>query len=389
MIPVGDKAIGIAGIFRPDQRIGGVYSFFENLLLGFSELIEAPAAHPPFQLTVYHGRVAPRHRSEQVQWRLVSDRFGRFAAETSLAVRPGEQLSALLFPNYHTPPIVRVPRAVTVIHDLQYTHMPAFQSPAKRLWLKWCHHITLRKCARVVAISEAVKQDILRTYGSQWRDRVAVIWNPISVDRFQRDIEFQVTGGRPYVLCVSVDRPPKNLFRLIQAFALVRSKFPDHCLVVAGQLRSLRRQRRERYGSVAQTMPAAADLVTELGLADHVRVTGFISDDQLGALYRGATMTVLPSLFEGFGMPAVESLAMGKATLVSNLPVLREVTLQSAQYLDDPTDVPAMAEAIISILDRPDKFQPGPDLVARVRNSFAPNKIAAQYLDVLVGASDT
>ena len=88
-------------------------------------------------------------------------------------------------------------------------------------------------------------------------------------------------------------------------------------------------------------MPSTVDLVADLGLSEHVRVTGFVSDRELGALYRGATMCVLPSLFEGFGMPAVESLAMGKPTLTSGLPVLREVTLELAQYLDDPTDVGA------------------------------------------------
>jgi glycosyltransferase involved in cell wall biosynthesis len=180
-----------------------------------------------------------------------------------------------------------------------------------------------------------------------------------------------------------VDRPPKNLYRLIKAFALVRKKFPDYCLVLAGQLRSLRRDWRERSAAVDQTMPAAADLVEQLNLAGQVHVTGFISDEQLGALYRGATMCVLPSLFEGFGMPAVESLAMGKPTLVSGLPVLREVTLGSAHYIDDPMDVDAMAERIAAVLDCPAQFQPPPELVERVRESFSPREIASRYLKVL------
>jgi glycosyltransferase involved in cell wall biosynthesis len=130
-------------------------------------------------------------------------------------------------------------------------------------------------------------------------------------------------------------------------------------------------------------MPGAADLVKHLELTDHVRVTGFVSDEHLGALYHRATMCVLPSLFEGFGMPAVESLAMGKPTLVSGLPVLREVTLDSAHYIDDPTNVEAMADAICAILDSPDKFQPAPQLVERVRDCFSPREIAQQYLRVL------
>jgi glycosyltransferase involved in cell wall biosynthesis len=261
--------------------------------------------------------------------------------------------------------------------------MPEYCSRQKLAWLKWCYALALRKCHRVVAISGAVKEDLLRLHGEQWSDRIEVIWNPVCVERFAGGVDIDFTNGRPYILCVSVDRPPKNLYRLIKAFALVRKKFPDHCLVLAGQLRTQRRDWRERSAAVDETMPAAADLVEQLDLTDHVRVTGFIPDEQLGALYRGATMCVLPSLFEGFGMPAVESLTMGKPTLVSSLPVLREVTLGSAQYIDDPTNVDAMADSIGMVLDRPASFQPTQELVKLVRERFSPQEIARQYLRVL------
>ncbi len=74
--------------------------------------------------------------------------------------------------------------------------------------------------------------------------------------------------------------------------------------------------------------------------------------------------------FEGFGMPAVESLAMGKPTLVSGLPVLGEVTFNSAAYLDDPEDVNAMAEAIVAILRSPSRYQPSSELIQKVRASL-------------------
>jgi glycosyltransferase involved in cell wall biosynthesis len=183
---------------------------------------------------------------------------------------------------------------------------------------------------------------------------------------------------------VAVDRPQKNLFRLIQAFSHVREKCPDVCLVLAGQLRSMRREAREKSRAVNRTMPAAVDVVNDLGLADHVCVTGFVSDQQLGALYRGAAMCVMPALFEGFGMPAIESLAMGKPTLVSGLPVLREVTLNSAQYLDDPTDVEAMSEAIVNILASPERYRPTTQLMERLREEFSPRTIARRYLDILI-----
>jgi glycosyltransferase involved in cell wall biosynthesis len=184
-------------------------------------------------------------------------------------------------------------------------------------------------------------------------------------------------------LCVAVDRPQKNLFRLVKAFAEVRAKHPEYCLVLAGQLRSSRRDARERSPDVSRKMPSTVDLVEEMGLSEHVRVTGFVSDQELGVLYRGASMCVMPSLFEGFGMPAVEALAMGKPTLVSGLPVLREVTLNSASYIEDPTNVGAMSESIRTMLSNLDRFQPAVELTEQVQHLFSPRTIARRYLEIL------
>ena len=334
--------------------------------------------------TIYRNSSTLPASTNRLRWKRVTDRLGRFAAESSIAMRAGPSHDALLFLNYHTPLAVRSKRAVTIIHDLQYRHLPEFCSPSKRLWLKLCHAATLRNCHRVVTISSAVKSDVLQQYGSQWENRIEVIWNPVSVDRFSGSLEYDITQGRPYILCVAMDRPQKNLFRLVQAFAQLRSKFPDYCLVLAGQLRSARRETRERSRKVSKEMPATVDIVDALGLSEHVCVTGFVSDQQLGALYRGATMCVLPSLFEGFGMPAIESLAMAKPTLVSGLPVLREVTLGSAQYMDDPTNVGAMTEHIVEILNSTKRYTPTEHLVQQIRTMFSPRTIVRRYLEVLI-----
>jgi glycosyltransferase involved in cell wall biosynthesis len=114
--------------------------------------------------------------------------------------------------------------------------------------------------------------------------------------------------------------------------------------------------------------------------------TGFISDEQLGALYRGADLFVLPSLFEGFGMPPIEAMSLGTPALVSDIPPLREITLGYAHYLADPTDAAGMAGHIQSIVEQGAAAKPTSEAVARLRRTFAPSTIAAQYLDVLFGA---
>ena len=380
------KSVGITGFFRQDQIFGGVHSVFENLLRGIAETVTPIDQPRDLDVSVFHAPGEVPFCTDRLRWRQVSDRWGRFAAESSVAVNAGRGLDALLFHNYHTPLIVKANRAVTIIHDLQFFHLPQFFRASRLLWLKWAHSVTLRKCDRVVTITHAVKSDILRLYGDRWDDRIDVIWNAVSINRFQKDSDDpgrDFTNGRPYLLCVAVDRPQKNLSRLVQAFAKVRQKHPDFCLVLAGQLRSWRRDHKERIGTVAEQLPPAAELVEKMGLAEHVRVTGFITDQELGALYRGATMCVQPSLFEGFGMTAVEAMAMGKPTLVSGLSAHREVTFNAAQYFDNPTDVDAMAEAIATILKAPERYRPPAEIVNKTHASFAPRNIAKQYLQVL------
>jgi glycosyltransferase involved in cell wall biosynthesis len=156
-------------------------------------------------------------------------------------------------------------------------------------------------------------------------------------------------------------------------------------LVLAGELRSRRPKGRIHAKSVAAAAPPTVDLVGQLGLEDHVTITGFVSDQELGALYRGAEAFVLPSLFEGFGMPAVESLALGTPTIVSDIPVLREATLDLARYLGQPRDPAAVAEVVAAILENPAAARPSAESMAKIRRQFSPAAIAVQYLETLFG----
>jgi glycosyltransferase involved in cell wall biosynthesis len=122
-------------------------------------------------------------------------------------------------------------------------------------------------------------------------------------------------------------------------------------------------------------------------LSDRVVITGFVSDSVLGGLYRGASAFVLPSLFEGFGMPAAEALALRTPTLVSDLPVLREVTLGAARYLANPSSQDELAEQIAEILDNIDAARPTSELAEAIRNHYAPPTIARQYYELMVATT--
>jgi glycosyltransferase involved in cell wall biosynthesis len=375
----------MCAFYREDQFPNGVYSFSENLMRGMAALSRSSRNSCPFELTVFHAARGLRWTNDNLKYRQLSNRWGRFLAETKVGFSDSAGLDAVLFPHTFTPPVVRARRVVTVIHDLQYLHFSQNWPLAKRLWMRTCHEITLRKCDAVVAISQAVKDDIIKQYGDRWHSRVHAIWNPVDIDRFDCRAEQTFTNGRPYILTTAVDRPVKNLATLIRAFALLRDRFPEHCLVMAGQLRSANRSWHRRNSKLEAKMPATIDLINEMGIAKHVIATGYIPDEQLGALYRGACAFVLPSLFEGFGMPAVESLALGAPTLITGLPVLREVTMGAAQYIENPLNEHEIADRITDLLNAGNAARPPMELSREIRHRFAPETIAQQYLSLMLG----
>lgn len=380
------NTLGVCAVFRQHQFAGGAYSFVENLLRGLAELRRTLPVEEKFDLTVFVGSEGIPWSDEQFTFRALSDRGGRWPVETRVGLLESRGMEGVLFPNTFTPPFVAARRAVTVIHDLQYRNLPEHWPLAKRIWMRSCHELTLRRCDTVVAISDVVRSDILKHYGDKWASRVQTIWNPVSLERFSQPGEQRFTNGRPYILCTAVDRPAKNLSTLIRAFALLRDKIPDYCLVMAGQLRSADRTWRRRSESLESKLPSAADLVDDLGLSQDVVLTGFIPDVELGALYRGASLFVLPSLFEGFGMPAVEALALGTPTLVSDLPVLREVTLGGARYVSNPLDEHELADCISEILRAGDSARPIAEFRRQIAEQFSPVTIAKQYRSIMMGS---
>lgn len=384
-LPSNMSKIGVCGFFREHQFAGGAYSFLENLLRGFAEVRRSPRENDDFELTVFHGSQGIRWTDPQLRYRQLPDRWGRIPAEVRVGLRDSAGLDAVLFPNSFTPPIVRSRRVVTVIHDLQYLHLPKYWPLAKRLLMRTFHAVTLHRCDAVVVISQSVKNDLLEQYGARWESRVHAIWNPVSIERFSQPADQSFTNGRPYILSTGADRPAKNLAKLIQAFALLRERFPDYCLVLAGQLRSADQVWDRKSPQIDAETPSTVDLVNHLGLTKDVIVTGFISDEQLGSLYRGASLFVLPSLFEGFGMPAVEALALGTPTLVSDLPVLREVTLNGAHFIENPHDEHEIAARIADVLRIGNAARPSPEFCRDIRDRFAPETIARQYLATMLG----
>jgi len=255
-----------------------------------------------------------------------------------------------------------VPGVVTV-HDLSFLHFRHLFPATKRLYLSALCRASVRKAAAVIAVSRQTAGDVVRCFGAA-PDKVAVAYNGVD-ERFTpadaaHSAAFRAAKGLPerYFLFLSTLEPRKNLETLLHAYARWRDQAAptdrDIRLVIAGGKGWF-------YDAVfAQT--------AALGLQDAVTFPGYVPDEELPDWYRSALGFVLPSVFEGFGLPVLEALACGAPVLCSDIPSLREVAGEAA-LLAPPREVDAWTAGLALLASQPelraDLRRRGPDQAAR------------------------
>ena len=214
-----------------------------------------------------------------------------------------------------------------------------------------CCVATVQRCDRLLAISESARRDA-SVYVGFPRDRIDIT-SPVADDCFRpldarqawpalARLGERVGIPEQFVLTVSSTHHSKNAETLLRAFAALdqrlRVRFP---LVFCCHLDD---EGRARVGG----------LVDRLGITDDVIVTGMVSDDELAALYNSASLVVHPSRYEGFGLPVLEAMQCGAPVITTTASSLPEVGGDAA-VLVDPEDAAAMAAAMASLLDDPDR----------------------------------
>lgn len=254
----------------------------------------------------------------------------------------------LLHVNYVAPPLSPVPTVVT-IHDISYEFFPQFFSPRDRWLLATLVPFSARRAAKIIAVSENTKWDIVKRYAIR-SDKVAVTheaaaprFKPISNPQQLHGIRDKYGINSSFILTVGNLQPRKNIGRLIEAFVRLRERNAlDHQLVIVGQP--------SWRGSDIH------HLVQGRGFQDQVVFTGYVPGDDLPLLCNAATIFVYPSLYEGFGLPPLEAMACGTPVIASNVSSLPEV-LGDAAVLVDPYDVEGLAQAILDLLAEPAKLR--------------------------------
>ncbi len=236
-------------------------------------------------------------------------------------------------PDFLLPPTL-ARRTLVTVHDLSYVRVPECFPEVLKRYLNQSVPRAVRRADLVLADAESTRRDIVEVYAAS-PEKVRVLYSGVD-PRFapaipaeeQQRVRTRLGLVRPYLLSVSTIQPRKNYARLIEAFARLKTECD---LVIAGGKGWM-------YDEVY-------DAVDRLGLKERVRFAGFVSDEDLPALYAGATLFVYPSLYEGFGLPVAEAMACGVPVVSSDASSLPEVAGDAALYFD-PRSVEAMAAAL-------------------------------------------
>jgi O-antigen biosynthesis alpha-1,2-mannosyltransferase len=274
--------------------------------------------------------------------------------------------------------------SVVIVQSLQYFAFPRAYSTVQRLYLHLFGLASVRHADRVVALSFAAKEMIVKRMGIP-PDRVVVAHNGVSQALVARldsqkedrspDVVYQWTSGRPYLLSVSAFYEYKNLSRLIQAFAQVHSKITQQLVIVGAETSKVSR------GSLH-------NLIHQLDMQDRIILTGRIPHEQIAAFYRYADATVMPSLEETFGMPVIEAMVLGCPVITSNIGSMAEIA-GTAAHLVDPWSIDDIASGIERVLNdarcRDELRARGHEQVARFINDRSVDKIVS-VLDMVGNA---
>ena len=255
----------------------------------------------------------------------------------------------LLFVPSHVLPLVHPRLSVVTVHDLGYHYFPEAHTLSQNVYLRWSTHYNALTATRVLADSEATRQDLLKLYGIPG-EKIVVVYPgrdegiaPVAEEAALSTIRTRYGLNDAYLLYVGTLHPRKNLVRLTQAFAallrLLASAVPSQAsglqLVLAGQRGWLHDE--------------IWNQIKRLGLQDRVILTGYVPDADLPGLLSGALAFVFPSLYEGFGLPVLEAMACATPVVCSNVSSLPEVVGEAALQVD-PLDVEAWTGALYRIV---------------------------------------
>jgi glycosyltransferase involved in cell wall biosynthesis len=253
-------------------------------------------------------------------------------------------------------------RNIVTIHDLSIYQNPAWFSFAYRTFYRAITPLIIQRALKIITVSNSVKEEIMGRF-SLPADKLYVIYNGISKLFLE---EKPSCKKENYLLTVSSIDPRKNLGTLIKAFT--KAAIPDYQLYIIG-------------GKASAF--SGSDLENEIKENGNIKLLGRVSDEELARLYSQARLFVYLSLYEGFGIPNIEAMAMGVPVLTSGIRSIREVCGEAAFYTD-PLNVDEVAENIKKLVMNREELRKLADLGLQQSNLYRWENAAQKLLNLVI-----
>lgn len=329
--------IGIDGNEANTDRRVGIGEFSYELLRQFSEsriqnlefriyLKNKPKEDLPLQTSLWVYKVFGPGKM-----------WTQFALPLHLYLKK-PQPDVFFTPSHYAPRFSPVPTVISLM-DLSYIHFPELFTKKDLYQLKNWTAYSVKKAKKIFTISEASKRDILKIYHIP-EERVIVIYPGIKTRMHlsphvypMNELTSKFGIKKDYILFVGTLQPRKNISRLIEAFSQVLKKdeYKELQLVIVGK-------KGWQYEEILEAPQ-------KHGVTDSVKFLDFVSDEDLSLLYQNAICYVLPSLYEGFGLPVLEAMKHNCPVITSNVSSLPEAGGDAALYVD-PNNTKDIAEKI-------------------------------------------
>jgi glycosyltransferase involved in cell wall biosynthesis len=375
-LDVGPAVHQRAGLSRYTERLAATLLAWRRDEIDLCFFYNAHSGHalPPSLAAGYVQTL----RLGQYAWRL-SVLAGQIARAPYLPLLAGGcDPSRLYHATEHLLPRLPGPTVLTV-HDLIFERYPEHHTWTNRLFLRVGMPLFVRAAHQIIAVSRQTARDLAALYQVD-PHRIHVVYNGVDATyrpptgQEQQAIRARYSPERPYLLMVGTLEPRKNHALALAALARLKAAGHPHRLIIAGGQGWL-------FAPIQR-------LVEELGLAEDVSFSGYVPETDLPALLGAADCVLVPSLYEGFGLPVIEAMACGAPVVCANASSLPEVA-DDAALLIPVHDADALAAAIHLVLTQPALAAELRQRGLRRANHFTWEKCARQTVEVYRAAYES
>lgn len=243
-------------------------------------------------------------------------------------------------------------KKICTVHDLAFKRYPETVTLRTRRYLEYRMKKTIKRADKIVVVSKFTADELTELYGVP-REKIAVIYNGVDFNKYNGSVARKksdaVLGKRElrygeYLFYLGTIEPRKNISRMIGAYAACVKRLKAEGRTVPPLVLG---------GKLGWYYDGILERIKSEGMEEHIKLLGYVDEDEKPALYSGALAFVFPSLYEGFGLPIAEAMACGTPVLTSDSTSLAEIAGEGA-ILCDPLSEDDISDGMYRLITEPD-----------------------------------